>query len=93
MFLLRSSNRNSLITHCTHSEEEDILNVSEQSDSKWPLSGGGGASGLDAAPSSQDELENAGIKSTQLMLLWVNTTHTMGVDAIDKTVGERGGIH
>lgn len=31
--------------------------------------------------------QNAGIKSTQLMPWRVNTTHTMGVDVIDKTVG------
>lgn len=34
-------------------------------------------------------LSDAGIKSTQLMPLQVNTTHTMGVDVIDKTVGGR----
>lgn len=40
---------------------------------------------------SKDALQNAGIKSTQLMPLQVNTTHTMGVDVIDKTVGVRRG--
>lgn len=38
----------------------------------------------------KDALQNAGIKSTQLMPWRVNTTHTMGVDVIDKTVGGKG---
>ena len=52
-----------------------------------------GARGLGAGSlrSKKDALQNAGIKSTQLMPWRVNTTHTMGVDVIDKTVGRGGG--
>lgn len=89
MFLLHFSNRNSLITHCTHSEEEDTSSMSvNKVIQKWLL--GEGVCGLDAGSlCSKDALQNAGIKSTQLMPLQVNTTHTMGVDVIDKTVGGR----
>lgn len=66
----------SLITRCTHSEEEDTSSKSVNKVTEWP------------SVRSEDTLQtNAGFKSTQLMPRRVNTAHTMGVDVIDKTVG------
>lgn len=47
--------------------------------------------GTQALSAQTNALQNAGIKSTQLMPWRVNTTHTMGVDVIDITVGGQGG--
>lgn len=89
VFLLHFSNTNSLITHCTHSEEEDISSMSVNKVTQSGLYGRVCKSNVGSL-CSKEALQNAGIKSTQLMPLRVNTTHTMGVDVIDKNVGLEG---
>lgn len=91
VFLLHFSNTNSLITDCTHSEEGDTSSTSVNKVIQSRLWGRESANWTQAVSAQRAHVQNAGIKSTQLMPWRVNTTHTMGVDVIDKTVGGGGG--